>query len=66
MQAFGDMGQWNHWVPSAEQSHRAGPAVFGKLKVGDRETIRYNAAWLAGLNKGAPQNRFRLQVEYEF
>lgn len=66
VQAFGDLGKWDHWAPSAEQSHRAGPAVSGRLRVGDRETIRYNAAWLAGLNKGAPQNRLRLQAEYEF
>jgi hypothetical protein len=66
VQAFGDLGQWDQWAPSAGQSHRLGPAVFGKFKVGERETLRYNAAWLVGLNKGAPDNTFRMQVEYEF
>jgi hypothetical protein len=27
VQAFGDMGKWNHWEPSDEQNHRIGPAV---------------------------------------
>jgi hypothetical protein len=40
--------------------------VFGKFKVGERETLRYNAAWLVGANKGAPDNTLRMQIEYEF
>jgi hypothetical protein len=66
LQAFGDLGEWDHWAPGAQQSHRLGPAVFGKFKVGERETLRYNAAWLVGANKGAPDNTFRMQIEYEF
>ena len=66
VQAFGDMGKWNHWEPRDEQNHRAGPAVFGKVKLGGREAIVYNAALLFGLSDGAPKNTFRLQAEYEF
>ena len=66
VQAFGDLGRWDRWAPSAGQSHRLGPAVFGRFKAGERDTVRYNAAWLVGLNKGAPDNTLRLQVEYEF
>jgi hypothetical protein len=66
LQAFGEMGEWNHWAPASQQEHLAGPAVFGKYKLGAREAIKWNAAWLAGLNKGSPDNRFRMQVEYEF
>ncbi len=66
-QAFGDMGKWDHWAPSHEQDHRLGPAVFGKVKLGEgREAIRYNAAWLVGVTDGAAKNTFRLQAEYEF
>ena len=66
-QAFGDMGKWDHWSPSHEQDHRLGPAVFGKIKMGQgREAIRYNAAWLIGVTDGAAKNTFRLQAEYEF
>jgi hypothetical protein len=66
-QAFGDMGKWDHWAPSHEQDHRLGPAVFGKIKMGEgREAIRYNAAWLFGVTDGVAKNTFRLQAEYEF
>jgi hypothetical protein len=61
------MGQWNHWEPSHAQNHRAGPAIFGKVKLGEgREAIRYNAAWLHGVSDGAPRDTVRVQVEYEF
>jgi hypothetical protein len=67
MQAFGEMGPWDHWASSNEQVHRIGPAVFGKVKLGEgRQAIRYNAAWLFGASKAAPDNGFRLQAEYEF
>jgi hypothetical protein len=66
LQAFGDMGDWKHWEPSSEQMHVAGPAIFGKVKTGPREVIKWNAAWLVGLSQAAPDNRFRVQVEYEF
>jgi hypothetical protein len=66
VQGFGEMGKWNHWDPQAEQIHRIGPAVFGKYALGNRQAIRYNAAWLFGASEAAPSHTFRLQVEYEF
>ncbi len=65
-QAFGEMGPWDHWAPASEQNHRAGPAIFGKVKLGGREAIRYNAAWLHGVSSAAPRDTFRIQAEYEF
>ncbi len=65
-QAFGEMGQWDHWESSHNQSHRIGPAIFGKVKLGGREAIRYNAAWLHGVSAAAPRDTFRVQAEYEF
>jgi hypothetical protein len=66
LQGFGEMGKWNHWAADDERSHRAGPAVFGKLPQGERRAIRYNAAWLFSTSKAAPDHTFRMQVEYEF
>jgi hypothetical protein len=66
LQGFGDMGKWNDWDKQADQSHRIGPAVFGKFALGNRQAIRYNAAWLFGVSDAAPSNTFRMQVEYEF
>ena len=66
LQGFGELGAWDDWESSNEQSHKAGPAIFGKLAAGNHHSIRYNAAWLIGMSDGAPDNTLRLQVEYEF
>ncbi len=66
LQGFGEMGKWDRWDPRADQSHRFGPAVFGRLKVGDRQAIRYNAAYLLGTTAGSPDRTLRMQIEYEF
>lgn len=66
LQGFGEMGKWNHWAPSDDRSHRAGPALFGKLPLGAHRAIKYNAAWLLNTSKAGPDHTFRLQVEYEY
>ena len=66
MQGFGDLGSANHWDQVIEASHRMGPAIFGKLNLGNRRAIRYNAAWLIGTSGNAPSQNFRAQIEYEF
>ena len=66
LQGFGQMGKWDHWDPAEERSHRIGPAVFGKIPLGGRHAIKYNAAYLLGVSAAAPDHNFRLQVEYEF
>ena len=66
VQGFGEVGQWNHWNPSREQNHRAGPALFGKINLGNRHIIKYNAAVLFGFTSAAPDRTARAQVEYEF
>lgn len=66
VQAFGEMGKWNHWDARDQQNHRIGPALFGKIKLGAHEAIKYNAAYLFGASDAAPDRTFRLQVEYEF
>jgi hypothetical protein len=65
-QGIGEVGEWNHWDGRNEQKHRMGPAVFGKIGLGGREAIRYNAAWLVGVSDAAENSTFRMQVEYEF
>jgi hypothetical protein len=65
-QGFGEFGPWNHWLPTSQQSHRWGPAVFGAFKVGQRHELKWNAGLLFGLTDGSPRNQLRLQAEYEF
>ena len=66
LQGFGAVGPWNNWAASSQQSHVAGPAWFGRLGLGGRQAIKYNAGVLFGLNNGAPRTTLRAQAEYEF
>ena len=66
VQGFGGMGKWNDWNNQTNQDHRVGPAAFGKLALGNRRVVKYNAAWLLGASNAAPSHTFRMQVEYEF
>jgi hypothetical protein len=66
VQGFGELGKWDDWASSDQQSHRLGPALFGKLPLTAHQAIAYNVAWLFGASKAAPDNTFRMQVEYEF
>jgi hypothetical protein len=66
LQGFGDVGPWDHWEHGSEQPHIAGPAVFGKVRVGQRQAIKYNAGVLFGMTDGSPRHTLRLQAEYEF
>ena len=66
LQAFGELGKWNHWDARDKQNHRAGPAIFGKIPMGGKAAVRYDLAWLAGASQAAPDSTVRLQLEYEF
>ena len=66
VQGFGSFGRWDRWAPSSEQEHRFGPAIFGKIKVGAKQAIKYNAAILFGATSASPRTTLRLQTEYEF
>lgn len=66
LQGFGELGKWNDWAAKDERVHKLGPAVFGKLPLGGRQAIKYNAAWLFAASEAAPSHTLRAQVEYEF
>jgi hypothetical protein len=66
LQGFGEMGEWNNWENSEDQNHRFGPAIFGKINLGVKQAIKYNAAILLGASEAAANSTFRMQVEYEF
>ncbi len=65
-QGFAEMGKWDQWSKTAAQNHRMGPAVYGKMVLGEHQAIKYNAALLAGMTDAAPNKTFRMQLEYEF
>ena len=65
-QGFGEMGKWNDWAPASEQEHTIGPAIFGKVLLGGRQALKYNAALLFKASSAAPNHTLRAQLEYEF
>ena len=66
VQSFGDVGNWTHWAPAQERDHRIGPALFGKIALGNHQAIKYNVAILVGTTSATPDRTLRLQTEYEF
>ena len=67
LQAFGEVGKWDQWLPRRDQSHRIGPAVFGYLDAGPRgHQLKYEAAWLMGKNSDRPARSFAMRVQYLF
>lgn len=65
-QGFGSVGAWNDWSALRAQQHIAGPAIFGKLGLGGRQVLKYDAAVLFRLTDAAPATTLRGQLEYEF
>jgi hypothetical protein len=65
-QALGSLGQWDHWAATSQQEHKLGPAIFGKVRTGTRQAVRYNAGLLFGTNNASPRTTLRVQAEYEF
>ena len=65
-EGFGELGRWDDWLPSDRQSHRAGPALFGTLKLGEREAVKGQAAFLLGKTYGQRGHMFTLRTIYEF
>ncbi len=65
-QAFGNAGKWDQWSSASKQEFKVGPALFGKIKTGIKEAIRWNAALLVGATNATPNTTMRVQAEYEF
>lgn len=54
-------GRWRDGSDWDEESHQAGPFLYGKAG-----NVVYTAGYLAGLSHAAPDSEFRLNLEYEF
>ena len=65
LQAFGELGKWNDWLPANQQSHRIGPAFFGSTQIG-KQVLVYEAAYLMGKNEGHAANTFSMRAQYIF
>jgi hypothetical protein len=65
-QGLGNFGPWKHWAAHDQQTHVAGPAVFGRMNFAPRQTVKYSAALLLGMNQASPRSQWRMAAEYEF
>lgn len=66
IQGFGELGEWNHWAPQSQQSHRLGPAIFGKKSLGENQVLNYNAAILFDVFDQTHATTVRMQIVYGF
>ncbi|MET3119474.1 hypothetical protein AAKU64_003714 [Undibacterium sp. GrIS 1.8] len=66
VQGFGELGDWDHWASRDQQSHRAGPALFGSVPVGRESSIKYQAAYLIGSIYGRHGYMFTSRIQYIF
>jgi hypothetical protein len=66
LQGFGEFGQWDHFAPEDQQSHRIGPAIFGKFDLGNDKLISYNAAILFDVFDDTHATTFRFQAVLGF
>ena len=63
LQGFGELGAISHL--GQDQSHIAGPVLFGVKRLSGGNKISWNAAVLGGLNAAAPDVTIRTQIEFE-
>jgi hypothetical protein len=66
VQGFGEMGQWNHWLARDQQSHRAGPALFGTWPQAGGQAWKYEAAYLIGTNAAHDARSVAMRLQYVF
>jgi hypothetical protein len=66
LQGFGELGPWDHWNDRNERVHILGPALFGKIRLGGRQALKYDTALLLAASPATPDRTLRFRVEYEF
>jgi hypothetical protein len=66
VQGFGEMGEWDHWLPRGQQSHRAGPALLGTWDLGGGHAWKYESAYLVGENSARNARSVTMRVQYVF
>ena len=56
----------NRWAPRDQQSHRAGPVIFGQVPLGNGRAINDQAAYLVGTIFGQHGDMFSMRVQYTY
>jgi hypothetical protein len=66
LRGFGELGDWDHWAPRREQSHRAGPVIGGMVPVGTSNEIKYEVGYFFGKVAAEQARTAVVRVQYEF
>lgn len=66
LQGFGELGTFDDVSSRANQSHRAGPAIFGSWRMADGHQLMYQLAYLFGKTYGQRGDMFTMRVQYTF
>jgi hypothetical protein len=66
LEAFGEPGVVGRFNATADQTHSAGPAIYGSARVAARQTFRYSVASLFGLTSSSPGWTLVTRLELEF
>lgn len=66
VQGFSELGPWDDWSPRREQSHRAGPALFGQWRGDGARMLDWHAAWLVGDTYGRRGHMFTSRIALNF
>jgi hypothetical protein len=66
VQGFGELGEWDHWLPLDQQSHRIGPAISGTLPFGGKQAMKYEAGVFTGKIYGENAKVFSMRLQYAF
>lgn len=66
VQGFGELGDWDHWAPGSQQSHRLGPMIAGTFRLGDGHALKYTAAYLVGSVYGSRGDMLSVRLQYLF
>lgn len=66
LQGFGELGPWDHWAPRDQQSHRAGPALFGTIPLGERQSLLVQATYQFGSVYGQDARMLSMRAQLIF
>ncbi len=63
---MGELGEWNHWAPVGEQSHRIGPTAMSSWSMPDGHSMRAEASYLQGKIDGQNGNMLLVTLRYQY
>jgi hypothetical protein len=65
LQGFGEVGKWRGRDASDEQEHSLGPAIFGRVPLGEGRRLKYDLGLLFGLTPATSDHTLRAKLEFE-